>query len=76
VDVDFLERYGEMYLKAGLFAWRETLQEVARWDGQLLRETVEVALGTMPAGGRMDPGPEQSALFDPEFKQWHFVPCS
>jgi hypothetical protein len=37
-------------------------------------DTVQHAIRTMPAGRRASIGRNQSMLFDPEFRQWHFVP--
>ena len=74
LDSDTLETLDRVHEQAGLFAWRETVRDVARWDADKLRDTARFALKTMPTGVRTEAGPEQYALFDPEFRQCHFVP--
>jgi hypothetical protein len=71
-----LEVFDQMYQRAGLFAWRETLADIRRWDQARMDETVRHALRTMPAGKHETTGDRQLMLFDPEFRQWHFVPFS
>jgi hypothetical protein len=75
LDSDALATLDRVHEQAGLFAWRETVRDVARWDPDRLRDTARFALETMPTGVRTDTGPEeQYALFDPEFIQCHIVP--
>ncbi|MPV70485.1 hypothetical protein [Burkholderia sp. BE17] len=68
-----------LHERAGLFAWRDTLQIVQQWFANpvaaesTLQRTV-TALDTIesivvPVGRA-----EQVAVFDPESGQWHFVP--
>ncbi|WP_233271780.1 hypothetical protein [Paraburkholderia acidiphila] len=61
--------------RAGLFAWRETVQTFSAWDrhslealaGQAWRHTPVVEIDGA------DPDFDQFAVYDPEFRQWHVV---
>jgi hypothetical protein len=74
LNSDTLETLDRVHEQAGMFAWRETVRDVAHWDADKRRDTARFALATMPTGVRTETSPEQYALFDPEFRQWHFVP--
>lgn len=68
-----------LHERAGLFAWRETLQTTRRWlaspavEESALRRAITaleaVDLIVLPAGKA-----GQFALYDPEAGCWHFVP--
>jgi len=74
LDASTLEVLDHAYQRAGLFAWRETVEHVARWDSERLIDAAQHALRTMPVGTDTETGAQQLALFDPEFRRWHFVP--
>lgn len=88
VDDCTMKLLGAMYEAAGLFAWREMLDELEnREDGQLKwaharvrRSLFEGGRWTLHERGGFDSGGgyceswDQLALFDPESGQWHFVP--
>ncbi|WP_144062243.1 hypothetical protein [Cupriavidus sp. GA3-3] len=62
---------------AGLFAWQDTLQSLARiWKGDRMKHAIDSALATastvVHSAGQVV---NQIAVFDPEAEQWHFVPC-
>ncbi|KVC81357.1 hypothetical protein WI75_08375 [Burkholderia ubonensis] len=70
-----LERLHE---RAGLFAWRDTLQIVDRWvaspaqEASALRRAVAALDAVEPIIVPVDAA-EQLALYDPEGAHWHFV---
>lgn len=67
----------EVHERAGLFAWKETAQTFADWGKIRLEALVQEAWAQAPvmeADGAI-PDFDQFALFDPEFRQWHFVPA-
>lgn len=88
VDDCTMKRLDAIYEAAGLFAWRETLDELENWDdGQLKwaharvrRPLFEGGRCTLHEWGAFDHGGgcrearDQLALFNPETGQWHFVP--
>jgi hypothetical protein len=61
---------------AGLFAWRETLDQVLEWESGRLGRVVAHALASIELTKGDVSQCRQVALFDPEMEQWHFVPCS
>ncbi|MFP6559555.1 hypothetical protein WJ542_14795 [Paraburkholderia sp. B3] len=79
VDCATLESVSALYERAGLFAWRETLQEVDSWEGETLTRAYQLARKKLETADWRDasrennPWPEQLALFDPEGGQWYFV---
>ena len=65
----------EIHEQAGLFAWKETANTFSDWSECDLRALAYHAwrdAPTMQADGAR-PGFDQFALYDPEFRQWHFV---
>ena len=44
LDSDTLETLDRVHEQAGLFAWRETVRDVAHWDADKLRDTARFAL--------------------------------
>ncbi|WP_233864000.1 hypothetical protein [Paraburkholderia adhaesiva] len=78
VSADALAALDRLYDRAGLFAWRETLVEVSRWDRPRLEGICNQIAGTLRESGCREPGVRgnQLALFDPESCCWHFVPRS
>ncbi|MFM0340904.1 hypothetical protein [Paraburkholderia fungorum] len=69
LDADTLEALDEVRQLAGLFAWLETVQDLARWTNARLQGAVQRALRTMPTVERPDTGSEQFVMFDPELGQ-------
>jgi len=67
----------EVHERAGLFAWRETAQTFSAWGKIRLEALVQEAWAQALVMDADDAGPDfdQFALFDPEFRQWHFVPA-
>ena len=74
VDGEILEAIKRTYGYAGLFAYQETFTHVGRWTEQRCQQEVYAAIQTV--GTTVDPSVEfnQIAIYDPEFRQWHFVP--
>ncbi|MEW9584922.1 hypothetical protein [Paraburkholderia sp. DGU8] len=65
----------EIHEQAGLFAWKETANSFPEWGEDDLRALADQAwrdVPTIDADG-VEPGFDQFALYDPEFRQWHFV---
>jgi len=66
-----------IYEQAGLFAWRETCESLLKEASEDLRaaaiQAVRAARTMTPKGN--EPA-TQTALFDPEFGQWHFLPVT
>jgi hypothetical protein len=67
----------EVHERAGLFAWKETVKTFHAWAGIRLAVLVQEAWAQAPVMEVDDAAPDfdQFALFDPEFRQWHFVPA-
>lgn len=63
-----------LHQAAGLFAWQETFAQTASRDAKVLWPILQHAVRSMPIASAVDAEPDQYALFDPEFCQWHFVP--
>jgi hypothetical protein len=61
--------------RAGLFAWRETMQTYDAWDRRTLALLARQAWQRTPGEEVDDPLPDfdQCAVYDPEGQQWHFV---
>ncbi|MGW9757075.1 MULTISPECIES: hypothetical protein [Burkholderia] len=63
----------ELYMSAGLFAYRETFNTMMGWPETRRNRAVTAAVqkmgGLAPAGSEYN----QMALYDAEFEQWHFV---
>lgn len=74
LDSGTLKELDRVYEQAGLFAWRDTVRDIAHWDPDKLRDTARFALDTMPTGAHTNADVDQYAVFDPGFRQWHFVP--
>ncbi|AOJ64627.1 hypothetical protein WJ32_18810 (plasmid) [Burkholderia ubonensis] len=78
IETGTLAVLDRLHERAGLFAWRDTLQIVRHWvaspaeDTAALRRAVTaldaVEPTVVPAGAA-----EQLALYDPEGARWHFV---
>jgi hypothetical protein len=65
----------EIHEQAGLFAWKETANTFSDWSERDLRVLAHQAWRDAPTmeTARAKPGFDQFALYDPEFRQWHFV---
>jgi len=69
-----LDEIDTIYQRAGLYAWREAAANIRRWSEAERQEAVRIALRDMPVMQQDGTSYDQYALFDPEFRQWHFVP--
>lgn len=72
---ELLRLVDEIHEQAGLFAWKETANTFRHWSERDLWALAQQAwrdAPTMEADGAK-PGFDQFALYDPEFRQWHFV---
>jgi hypothetical protein len=67
----------EVHERAGLFAWKETAQTFSAWKQIRLAALVQEAWAQVPVMEVDDVASDfdQLAVFDPEFRQWHFVPA-
>lgn len=65
-----------LHERAGLFAWREAYRSVVTWSPQRRAEVVRRAMNTMSVTKGNAALCVEVALFDPEFEQWHIVPCA
>lgn len=74
VDDESMGYIDRLYERAGLFAWRETRDEVSRWNLARQKRMLERALVSMEVTQARLEDCREVALFDPEFGQWHFVP--
>jgi hypothetical protein len=65
----------EIHEQAGLFAWKETAHTFSDWSERDLRALAHQAWRDAPTteADSAKPGFDQFALYDPEFRQWHFV---
>lgn len=65
----------EVHERAGLYAWRETARTFDRWRRYELSALAEQAWRSVQVveSDGSDPDFEQLAIYDPEFRQWHFV---
>ncbi|WP_423383545.1 hypothetical protein [Burkholderia sp. LMG 32019] len=78
IDAGTLALLDRLHERAGLFAWRDTLQIVRRWVASPATEqaALQRAVGALDA---VEPivvpanAAEQLALYDPEGARWHFV---
>lgn len=76
VDEAIYEDYLKMRRDAGLFAVEETLDVINRqWDEDCLNVELAQAIARIPdtVVYTEDLKINQVAMYDPEFKQWHFV---
>ncbi|QIN61599.1 hypothetical protein SBC1_15930 [Caballeronia sp. SBC1] len=66
-----------IYEHAGLFAWRETCESLLKEASEDLRTTaIQAVLAARTMTPKGDDPATQTALFDPEFQQWHFLPVA
>ncbi|RDK03185.1 hypothetical protein [Paraburkholderia lacunae] len=73
-DETVLAEVTRLHEWAGLFAWRETLEEVRAWKPERVARVVARALASIGVARGDVTQCRQVALFDPESGQWHFVP--
>jgi hypothetical protein len=83
VDASALAVLERLYEGAGLYAWRETNKQAQPWAWTVAQRAKKIEAAVRSTRTVMLPkGPNQAledstlALFDPEFEQWHFVPCT
>lgn len=72
-DEQVLAEVGRPHEWAGLFAWRETLDDMRAWSALRLMRVAQRALASIELT-QIDATCYQVALFDPEAERWHFVP--
>ncbi|MQR00970.1 hypothetical protein [Glaciimonas soli] len=74
IDKDIPAAMKRVYEHAGLFAYNETIENSSRWTEQECQKEVYAAVERI--GETVDAGFQynQIAIYDPEFRQWHFVP--
>jgi hypothetical protein len=74
-DETVLAEMTRLHELAGLFAWRDTLDQMRRdWQPTQLIRAAARALSSIELEENEASRAGQIALFDPETQQWHFVP--
>ncbi len=63
----------ELYMSAGLFAYRETFDTTMDWPETRRNRAVTAAVQKMGSLAPMGTEYNQMALYDAESEQWHFV---
>jgi hypothetical protein len=74
-DERVLAEAARLHERAGLYAWRETLDYVHTWHPARLARVAARAWNSIGTERRDAPQCRQVALCDPEAERWHFVPC-
>ena len=73
IDPEIGAGFERLHELAGLFAWQDTLNNAWHWDERKRLQEVAAAIAAIPARAGLDELVDQVALYDPEFRQWHFV---
>lgn len=76
VDQEIYDAYLKLRADAGLFAFADTLEVINRqWDQDRLNKELAQAIASLPETimHTDDLNIDQVALYDPEFRQWHFA---
>ena len=73
LDPDIGKNFERMHELAGLSAWQDTLAASWKWDEKKRLQELAAAMAAIPGRAPSDAPLNQVALYDPEFRQWHFV---
>lgn len=76
VSAEILSTYNDFRERAGLFAWQETEEQFRRWDMFRLYRNMQGAIWSLDLAYDPSSKAEQLAMYDPECRQWHFVPLT